>query len=114
MRLSDRLGRQAPRDPRDNRGEDPQQPPSRGGQPKQKEDLAGIAARLHPKIVERLDLAAVAQLAPEDLKQRLRVIVEQVVSAERLSINSHEAEVIIDSVLDELTGLGPLENLLKD
>src|SRR5215470_7128430 len=105
MRLSDRLGRAAA----------PSQPPL-GPPPKPlaDDDLAGVAARIHPKIIERLDLAAVQQLSHDELKLRLRVIVEQVVAAERLAINESERESIIVSVLDELTGLGPLETLLKD
>ncbi len=113
MRLSDRLGRQAPPEPRDGRDPRSAAPAGRGERAPQ-EDLASIAARLHPKIVEKLDLAVVAQLGPDELKSRLRVIVEQVVAAERLAINAGEAETIIESVVDELTGLGPLENLLKD
>ena len=113
MRLSDRLGRQTPRDPRDGHS-DPRDRSDRHERVSRKEDLASIAARLHPKIVERLDLAAVSQLGPDELKQRLRVIVEQVVTAERLALNHTEADTIIESVIDELTGLGPLENLLKD
>src|SRR5215470_8478667 len=105
MRLSDRLGRAAA----------PSQPPL-GPPPKPlaDDDLAGVAARIHPKIIERLDLAAVQQLSHDELKLRLRVIVEQMMAAERLAINEAERESIIVSVLDELTGLGPLETLLKD
>jgi pilus assembly protein CpaF len=114
MRLSDRLGRgSSPRDPREPRDER-QERQDRHDRQSKKEDLSSIAARLHPKIVERLDLAAVASLPPDELKQRLRVIVEQVVTAERLALNHTEADTIIESVIDELTGLGPLENLLKD
>jgi pilus assembly protein CpaF len=116
MRLSDRLGRQ-PATPMTSSSSSSfgGGPPPRPVVPMtQKEDLASVAARLHPKIIERLDLAAVQQLSHDELKLRLRVIVEQVVAAERLAINEGERESIIVSVLDELTGLGPLETLLKD
>src|SRR5512143_3407807 len=104
MRLSDRLGRQ-PGAAQAATHKAPLAPTSN-------EELAGVAARIHPKIIERLDLAAVQQLSPDELKLRLRVIVEQVVAAERLAINEAERDTIIVSVLDELTGLGPLETLL--
>src|SRR5215467_9213958 len=107
MRLSDRLGRAA-------NARATQQPLGPAAKPLASDDLAGVAARIHPKIIERLDLAAVQQLSHDELKLRLRVIVEQVVAAERLAINESERESIIVSVLDELTGLGPLETLLKD
>lgn len=87
MRLSDRLGRASA-------AASPSQPPH-GAPPKPLaagDDLAGVAARIHPKIIERLDLAAVQQLSHDELKLRLRVIVEQVVTAERLAINEAERE----------------------
>jgi pilus assembly protein CpaF len=108
-RLTDRLGR-SPGAGQPQGTHSPTKPPS----PTQSEDLAGVAAKIHPKIIERLDLAAVQQLSPDELKMRLRVIVEQVVAAERLSVSEHERDTIVVSVLDELTGLGPLETLLKD
>ena len=110
MRLSDRLAKTAgPGQPHQPTGPIPKVPPAA-----QQNDIASVAARLHPKIIERLDLAAVQQLSHDELKLRLRVIVEQVVTAERLAINESERESIIVSVLDELTGLGPLETLLGD
>ncbi|MFH0900651.1 MAG: CpaF family protein [Pseudomonadota bacterium] len=78
------------------------------------DDLVSIIARLHPKILDRLDLAAVSQLSPEELRPRLRSIVEQVVNAERVAVSENERDQVVDSILDELIGLGPLETLLKD
>jgi pilus assembly protein CpaF len=78
------------------------------------QDLASIAARLHQRILDKLDLAAVAQLGPEDLRARLRTIVEQVIVADRLAVSDAEREAVVAGVLDELTGHGPLETLLKD
>jgi pilus assembly protein CpaF len=78
------------------------------------QDVASIAARLHQRILDKLDLAAVSQLSPEELRSRLRTIVEQVIAAERLAVSDAEREMVVASVLDELTGHGPLEALLKD
>src|SRR5215470_16013039 len=86
MRLSDRLGRAAAPS---------QQPLGPAPKPLAGDDLAGVAARIHPKIIERLDLAAVQQLSHDELKLRLRVIVEQVVAAERLAINEAERESML-------------------
>jgi len=79
-----------------------------------KEDLASIASRLHNKILDRLDLAAVSQLEPEELRARLRSILEQLVLAEGVAVSSGELGALVDQVLDELTGHGPLEVLLAD
>jgi pilus assembly protein CpaF len=79
-----------------------------------KEDLASISARLHQKILDRLDLAAASQLAPDELRARLRTIVEQLVLAEGVAVSSGELANLVEQTLDELTGHGPLEVLLSD
>ena len=77
-------------------------------------DLASITAGLHSRILDKLDLAVVAQLSAEDLRTRLKIIVEQVILAERLAVSDSEREAVVVSVLDELTGHGPIETLLND
>jgi len=79
-----------------------------------KEDLASIASRLHQKILDRLDLAAVSQLAPDELRGRLRAILEPLIVAEGITVSSHELAALGEQLLDELTGYGPLEVLLGD
>jgi pilus assembly protein CpaF len=79
-----------------------------------REDMASIAQRLHQKILDRLDLAAVSQLSAEDLRGRLRTIVEQLTVHEGLAMSAAEQVGLVETVLDELTGHGPLEALLND
>ncbi len=79
-----------------------------------REDLASIAARLHAKVLDRLDLAAVAQLSADELRGRLRTIIEQQALAEGVVVSSAELAALVDQTLDELTGYGPLEVLLSD
>jgi pilus assembly protein CpaF len=82
--------------------------------PAQTREVVSIASRLHAKILDRLDLAVVSQLSPEELAARLRPIVEQLVASERIVVSDDEKAAIVDGVVHELTGLGPLEALLKD
>ncbi len=79
-----------------------------------KEDLASIASRLHQKILDRLDLAAVSQLAPDELRTRLRAILEPLIVAEGVILSPSELAALCEQTLDELTGYGPLEVLLGD
>jgi pilus assembly protein CpaF len=108
MRLAERLGKKG------GGGDDPRDPARPVYGATQTQDLAAITARLHPRILDRLDLSAVAQLTPDELQVRLRPIVEQLVNAERLSVSEDEKEAIVTGVVDELVGLGPIETLLKD
>jgi pilus assembly protein CpaF len=77
-------------------------------------ELSSIVARLHSRILDRLDLSVVATLGPEELRMRLRIIVEQLVLADRLVVSDAEREAVVTSVLDEIMGLGPLESILGD
>ncbi len=77
-------------------------------------NLDNLRRGLHQKVIDRLDVAAVASLTPEQLRTRLKDIVERVVQAEGLNLSAVERDSTIKSILDEITGLGPLEELLAD
>jgi pilus assembly protein CpaF len=77
-------------------------------------NLDDIRRRLHREVIDRLDVAAVADLTAEQLKARLRDIVERLVANEGMNLSSTERESIIVGIVDEITGLGPLEGLLGD
>jgi pilus assembly protein CpaF len=70
--------------------------------------------RLHRKLIEELNLAALEKLPEQDLKREIHAIVSQYVMAERLPLNAQELDLLVSEILDEMTGLGPLEPLLKD
>ncbi len=79
-----------------------------------REDMESIAQRLHQKILDKLDLASVSNLPPDELSSRLRTIVEQLVANEGIAMSGAEQAALADRVVDELIGHGPLEPLLTD
>jgi pilus assembly protein CpaF len=70
--------------------------------------------RLHRRLVEEVNLQSLEKLPPEDAKKQIRGLVHQYVLAERLALNSTELDAFVGEIIDEMTGLGPLEPLLKD
>jgi pilus assembly protein CpaF len=70
--------------------------------------------RLHRRLVEEVNLQALEKLAPEDAKKQIHGLVQQYVLGERLALNSAELDAFVGEIIDEMTGLGPLEPLLKD
>ena len=96
MRIIDRL----------TTSQDPNQPAGR--------NLDNVRRNLHQKVIDRLDVAAIANLTSEQLRTRLRDLVERLVQSEGLNLSAVERDGIIKSVLDEITGLGPLEEILAD
>src|SRR3954469_71002 len=69
---------------------------------------------IHGKLVEKLDLARVSDLEGETLRRGIRLGVERLCDTENPLLNRMERERLIDEVLDETFGFGPLEMLLKD
>ncbi|MEE2644845.1 MAG: CpaF family protein [Myxococcota bacterium] len=77
-------------------------------------DLNEIRRYLHQQVIDRLDLAAAANLSKEQLKLRLKDIVERLIATEGINLSTSEREEAIISLLHEITGLGPLEKILVD
>jgi pilus assembly protein CpaF len=69
---------------------------------------------IHGKLVDKLDLSRVSDLAGDTLRREIRLVVERLCDTENPLLNRMERERLIDEVLDETFGFGPLEILLKD
>jgi pilus assembly protein CpaF len=69
---------------------------------------------IHGKLVDKLDLSKVSDLAGDTLRREIRLVVERLCDTENPLLNRMERERLIDEVLDETFGFGPLEILLKD
>ena len=70
--------------------------------------------RLHRKLVEEVNLQTLEKLPPEEARKQIYAMVQQYVVAERLALNSQELAAFSGEIIDEMTGLGPLELLLRD
>jgi pilus assembly protein CpaF len=70
--------------------------------------------RLHRKLIDDLNLAALEKASREELRRLVAEMVSRYVLEERLPVNASELESLIDEMIDEMTGLGPIEPLLKD
>ena len=73
-----------------------------------------LKQRIHSKLVDKLDLSRVGELEGDVLRREIRLVVEHLCDTEDTLLNRNERERLIDEVLDETFGLGPLEVLLKD
>jgi len=79
-----------------------------------RQELIDAKVRLHRKLIDELNLSALERLSRDQLKSQVAELVTDYVRSERILLNSGELQNFIDEVFDELTGLGPLEPLLKD
>ncbi|HTA18870.1 MAG TPA: CpaF family protein [Polyangia bacterium] len=69
---------------------------------------------LHQKLIEKLDLRTIEKLPREQLREELRSILSNLLQGTELPLNRQEREHMVEELLDEVTGLGPLEPLLRD
>jgi pilus assembly protein CpaF len=76
--------------------------------------LLDAKVRLHRRLIEEINLAALEKLPPEEIRSHVQQLVSQYVLAERLALNAQELNDFVSEILDEMHGLGPLEPLLKD
>ena len=73
-----------------------------------------LKSRLHEVLLDRLNLAVIEKVEPEDLRREVAALVSQVLSDEGRPMRAEEFKQLIDELLDEVLGFGPLEPLLAD
>ena len=78
------------------------------------EEFDKLKRRIHSKLVDKLDLTKVGELEGDVLRREIRLVVEHLCDTEDTLLNRNERERLVDEVLDETFGFGPLEMLLKD
>jgi pilus assembly protein CpaF len=69
---------------------------------------------LHRKLLDRINLEALSSMAGERVRAIVRAAVAGLVEEEKTPLSLIEKDRIIEQVLDEVFGLGPLEPLLQD
>jgi pilus assembly protein CpaF len=78
------------------------------------ESYHDLKGELHQRLIDKLELGTIDRLPREQLRDELRQILGVVLASTELPLNRSEREVMVEELLDELTGLGPLEPLLRD
>jgi pilus assembly protein CpaF len=76
--------------------------------------LLDAKVRLHRRLIEEINLSVLEKMPDEEVRRHVHTLVSQYTLAERLALNSQELEDFVAEILDEMTGLGPIEPLLKD
>src|SRR5215208_4647072 len=89
-------------------------PVSRNTEKTSASEFESLKRRIHTKLVDKLDLTRVGELEGDVLRREIRLVVEHLCDTEDTFLNRNERDRLIEEVLDETFGLGPLEFLLKD
>jgi pilus assembly protein CpaF len=76
--------------------------------------LEKMKVRIHQQLVDRLDVQNLKVLPPETVRAEVRALIRELCQSEKGLLNASDQERLMDDVMDETFGLGPLEALLKD
>jgi pilus assembly protein CpaF len=73
-----------------------------------------IKFALHRKLLNRINLEVLSSVASDRVRNEIRAAVAQLVEEQKTPLSAVEKDRLIEEVLDEVFGLGPLEPLLAD
>ncbi|WP_431859308.1 CpaF family protein [Azospirillum sp.] len=70
--------------------------------------------RVQPLLLTRIDTSAAAAMSRSELSRDVGDIVHDLLGEQRLQLNLTERQELVERMLDDMLGLGPLEPLLAD
>ncbi|MBI3683110.1 MAG: CpaF family protein [Acidobacteria bacterium] len=73
-----------------------------------------LKSEIHKKLIGVLNLDKVSSLPKDRLRAEIGRVVERLLEDERVPMTTAEQNKMVEEVLDEVLGLGPLEPLLKE
>lgn len=73
-----------------------------------------LKGRMHLKLLDKFDLAALESLPPAMLRQEIATMVERMLKDENAAINDIERRSMIRDIQHEMLGFGPIELLMAD
>lgn len=78
--------------------------------------MSELKSGIHRKLLERLNLANLDAVSRDEAKRTIREVTQDLLQMERgeFALNLNERERLVEEILDEIFGLGPLEPLMKD
>jgi pilus assembly protein CpaF len=69
---------------------------------------------LHQKLIQGMDMSTLGAMSPEELQIEVRRAMEELCRLSPGLLSSRERDALIEEVLNETFGLGPLEAILRD
>src|SRR5262249_5512214 len=73
-----------------------------------------IKSQVHQKLLNSLTVDQLRDLNKDSVRGQIGAVVEKMILDESMPMTMAEREKVIEEILDEVFGLGPLEPLLKD
>ena len=84
------------------------------GDTKRLRRLLNLRVDLHRKLLEVLNLSAIEKVSEQELRSEIGEVAREELATSDLVLSRVEFERLVKDLIDEVTGLGPLEPLLAD
>src|SRR5947209_13425485 len=73
-----------------------------------------LKAEIHRQLVEMIDISRLDRVKPDRLRREVKALALQLAHTSPELINEIERERLVDDVMNEVFGLGPLEAFMAD
>ncbi|NLM68819.1 MAG: CpaF family protein [Firmicutes bacterium] len=91
---------------------------SRTSGTKPADPLVILKGKIHEQLVSEIDSKLLKNADQEDqnqeLKEKVGQVVQQVIDEEQLTLSRIESQVLLNQIIDEVTGFGPINSLIQD
>ncbi len=81
---------------------------------RRRDQYTDLKVQMHQRLIERINLSALDTMTREQVGRDIGEIVQEMLKEVNHALNLTERRQLVEDILDELLGLGPLEPLLKD
>jgi pilus assembly protein CpaF len=88
--------------------EPPKEPPA------EKDTLSDLKVKIHKRLIEEIDITRITDSDSNELRFQIKQAVNQLLLEENALLTSAERDRLVEDILNETMGLGPLEPLLRD
>jgi len=95
-------------------GAAPPKPAMRLGPARRPSDVTDLKVRFHQRLLDLLNLPIIDKVPVDELRREVGAIVREMLIEDGIALNAKECVQLIEEILDEVLGLGPIEPLLKD
>ena len=97
-----------------NGGAAPQPPAEPSAEELELQSALELKSRLHELLLERLNLAVIDKVEPDELRRDVAAVVNEELRTARTPLRADQFKQLVDELMDEVLGLGPLEPLMAD
>ncbi|MGR8950379.1 MAG: CpaF family protein [Gammaproteobacteria bacterium] len=77
-------------------------------------EFVDLKVSLHQQLLDLINLSAIDQVDPKEFRLETSVLIKELLEREQIPMSSTERSRLVDDIIDEVLGLGPIEPLLKD